>query len=427
MNIQSFNQFGLPVLKRIEEIEKKVQHPDSSYPLPISGKSKTLPVISVGIDFPSYRLNNGRTKTAQLEYIATHPDADPNLFRDQESFDAQSAQHEVLKTLVNEEDLLSSFKKEQEQTLPIICTRTGVVVNGNRRLCAWRILYYADSVKYKKFERISIAILPELNEKEISSLEKELQIQKTMKASYHWHAEALMAEDELKESGRSEQSVAKSYNLSPQKLHALIGAKQFAQQYLETIAKPNVWSLVDNSRYAFEQIYEGYRKITDVDSKELFVQVAFDLVSKGEELDDRLYATIKSYAGNMPIITKVLVDNLPERFKATEGKHVDGSITALAGTSTLAVSDAVVVSEAIDHGYVIPQANIKAALEAHKAATNEKNRSKYLIDQLSKVSSALQSIIMTGITSNTKTDGAEEQINSIEEKLSIIRSWISKK
>ena len=154
MDIQSFNQFGLPVLKRIEEIEKKVQHPDSFYPLPISGKSKTLPVISVGIDFPSYRLNNGRTKTAQLEYIATHPDADPNLFRDQESFDAQSAQHEVLKTLVNEEDLLSSFKKEQEQTLPIICTRTGVVVNGNRRLCAWRILYYADSVKYKKFERI---------------------------------------------------------------------------------------------------------------------------------------------------------------------------------------------------------------------------------------------------------------------------------
>ena len=279
------DHFGAPLLKRIEEINQKEQRTTNHFPIEIMGRLHNLPVITVRIQFPVYRLANGRTKSAQLEYLTLNQDKPRDLFSgDHDSYDAQKAQHKILTELVKEEDLLQSFKNEgMEQVEPIICTKTGVVVNGNRRLCAWRILFYSDKLKYKSFETIQIAVLPDMDERGIADIEKRLQIQKTMRAEYHWHTKALMAKQEL-DSGARPNEVAKSYGLSKKDLTKLIEARNLAERYLQVINHPNEWSRVGKSYYAFESIVVGGSKILDQSQRELFQKLAFDLIT-GEDHD----------------------------------------------------------------------------------------------------------------------------------------------
>ena len=325
METESFNKFGYPIIKRKEEIANKMQHPESQYTIEIMGRPKSLPVISVRIEFPVYRLANGRTKSAQLEYLALNPKVPRDLFTgDNDSYDAQKAQHEILRDLVRDEDLLASFQSgELEQVDPILCTNTGVVVNGNRRLCAWRMLYYADKTKYKSFETIQIAVLPEIDEMGIVDIEKKLQIQKTMRAEYRWHTKAMMAELDLQK-GQKDTDVAKSFDMGKKKLMELIEALHIAKRFLEEIGHPNEWSRLDKSQYAFESIVTGGKKVLDPNKKELFLKLAFDLITKSIDSTDgssgdRLYSIIKDYALHIDAIAEDMAkkiatpDNTPDK------------------------------------------------------------------------------------------------------------------
>ena len=155
MELFELEQFCSNITERITEIKKKTDGVNGTHPIEFKGKAIKLPVISVRIGFPVYRLKNGRTSTYQLEYLALHPDLSDDFFnRDNDAISAQKAQHEVLSELVEEENLLKAFKGEEQQVQPLICTNTGVVVNGNRRICAWRTLYISNPTKYKYFENI---------------------------------------------------------------------------------------------------------------------------------------------------------------------------------------------------------------------------------------------------------------------------------
>lgn len=123
-DIRSHERFGAPILQRISEIKTKVADCKRFHGIEFQGKYQDIPVITVRIDFPVYRLANGRTRSFQREYLALNPDAPADLFKcDHDSFAAQSAQHDILYKLVEEEDLLKAFKSEyMQQTEPIVCT-----------------------------------------------------------------------------------------------------------------------------------------------------------------------------------------------------------------------------------------------------------------------------------------------------------------
>lgn len=173
-------EFGAPLLTRTSEIASKCASSKTLFPLEVMGKYQRLKQITVRIGVPVYRMQNGRTRTFQKEYLATHPDVAADLFTlDPESVAAQKAQHTILQKLAEDEDLYKEFSGGTQQTEPIIVTSTGVVVNGNRRLCVWRTLFAKDPSEYKHFEYIEVAVLPEdCDEAEIRALEKRLQIQK---------------------------------------------------------------------------------------------------------------------------------------------------------------------------------------------------------------------------------------------------------
>ncbi len=481
MDVIELNRYGYPLLKRKEEISEKMKTPEMYFPIELMGKQTKLKCVSVRIEMPVYRLANGRTRSLQLEYLSLNPEEPRDLFvKDHDAFVAQFAQHGLLKQLVKEEDLLDAFRSgEREQTEPIICTDTGVVINGNRRLCAWRELYYNDKIKFKSFETISIAILEGCDEKAISDIEKRLQIQKTMRAEYHWHTKALMAKEDL-ERGNKEGEVAKSYDLTIKQLHTLIDAREFAAQYLISKGYENQWSRVDKTYYAFESIVTGRRKIANQNERELFERLASDLISENrDEVVDkpsgRLYTTIKEYADNIHTLATQLYEkytpetpqpqssksgfitasdkaesaeptstNTPENKPITDSVPLGNTtpsqireseflssadvddLDLLAGGEPVEVDKASIVSSVIDSEEDTSDIHttIKTIIDTQKELQNEKDRGAFLLHILSKISGELQLAISNGLIEKVNLDGVSKQLDIINEKVRYIKNWV---
>lgn len=467
MNAEELNQFGAPLFSRKEEIAKKIEKPESYFPLEIMGRLQNIPVISVRIEMPVYRLENGRTKSAQLEYLTKHKEVSRDIFSaDHDSYEAQSIQHFLLLQLVRDEDLLQAFASgEMEQVEPILCTNTGVVVNGNRRLCAWRKLFYENRERYKSFETIRIAILPEMDEKAILDIEKKLQIQKTRRAEYRWHTKALMAEIELK-NGAKETVLAKSYGLKKKDLLKLIECRRMAELFLEKIGHPNEWSILDKSYYAFDSIVVGSSKIYSQTHKELFQKIAFKLIIKHlDQMEDtpsgRLYAEIKKQAEHIEAIAENLAKKIDPEEETEKEKPLSNRVsdseseskaetnqsdigasgvseidsdeedededdyTLLTGGESLEPDSAGRVSSAIDQGYDVSQEDINRIIDAQVALKNEKDKASFFTKRLAKIISDLDYAIELGLDESTNTEAIPKQIESIRQKLSTIENWLS--
>lgn len=163
-------KLGEPLPVREKTIAELQASPAArTWPFKFKGRVESYPVYQVSISFPKYRLNNGRTLAAQEEWLVTHPGAEKELFRrDQELETAQKAQHELLDDMVDEEGLLTYFKTNSQDE-PLILSNRGFVINGNRRLAAFRRLYDQDKSKYKRFAQLDVIILPPATDKESTS------------------------------------------------------------------------------------------------------------------------------------------------------------------------------------------------------------------------------------------------------------------
>ena len=465
-DVSALEEYGASLLQRKKEIAEKVSKSKRYRAIEFMGKMIDLPEIDLRIQVPVYRLANGRTRTMQLEYLALNPEAPKDLFtRDHDALEAQKAQHELLMKLANEENLFDAFKNDElQQTESIICTNEGVVVNGNRRLCVWRTLFYNDKKKYKSFETVRVAVLPDCDEKAIEDLEKKLQIQNQMRADYHWHTVALMAEEEIGR-GTKDGEVAKSYEMSTQKLHLYIDAMHYAALYLEKIGRTNQWSLVDKDYYAFEQLVKGRKKFTDQGDKELFEAICFHLIENGSE--GRLYQVIQDVADNLYPIAEELgmkvldseVETIEKQTDPTDDPTSSGVIPKIENAEDKEFeyeSDsesnedddydedddlellggekpeinknsqlAQAVTKTEDVGVV--KTTVKNVIETQKALKSEKNASNYLMTQVSKAATFLQNAISNGFIENANTEGVEKQLDNIRERVDEIQKWIDQK
>src|SRR6185312_4803295 len=107
----------------------------------------------------------------------------------QENQDPQQAQHGLLDRFSKEGTTsimpIAKVLEEGRQTLPILISSAGVVVNGNRRLAAMRELYATGEPAYQSFSHVNCMVLPaSISEKEIKELEVRLQMQPETKLPY---------------------------------------------------------------------------------------------------------------------------------------------------------------------------------------------------------------------------------------------------
>ena len=253
--------YGWPFLDRREEFKKLgEQSTAETYRVAdFKGSTVSLPILRVPLNLPKYRISNGRTASAQQEWVAAKQlsaeffdNGDPELEEE------QIGQHNILTGMVKEEGLLAKFKDPaNKQVDPIQLDENGFVVNGNRRLCAWRILYQNEPSTFGHFGNVDVVVLPHCNEQELDRLEAKLQIEKDIRSDYTWDAEANMMAQKQRFHGFTTLQLAQLYAKKKREIEDLLAMRALAEEYLSSRGRESAWSEVKGDRYAFQELLKA--------------------------------------------------------------------------------------------------------------------------------------------------------------------------
>jgi hypothetical protein len=205
-----------------------------------------LPRIQVPIAFPLYNLGSGRTHRAQARYIEEH-ELPEDFFADPESEEAQEAQHDLLKDMVGERNLVEDLE-EKEQRRALVLTYDGFIVDGNRRTAALRELGEA--------EQLDAIVLPEDAEaSDLYETELELQMAVDTKATYNWVDEGLHVRHGVFELGEPQASIARRMNMAAGDVDELLGKMALVDLYLAWLGAEGRYHRVgDDDEQSFEEL-----------------------------------------------------------------------------------------------------------------------------------------------------------------------------
>jgi len=418
-------RFGWPLTHRLEEFKKKTAtKTGATYRVVLQGQTLDLPIIRIHQDVPKYRLENGRTASAQVEHIVKHPSARPDLFKgDAELWDAQEAQHKLLLKLAEKSDLRKYFESPANTQVDLILLdHNGFVVNGNRRLSTWRDLYFNDKARYGHFEYIDVVVLPVVDSKAIDRLEASLQIEKDIKADYTWDAEANMMLAKRVREGYSDKDLAELYGKKEAEVKELIDMRNYAQEFLKSRGKESMWSLVSGSELAFRRIVTARQKVGGTGRQELFKEAAFALIDNPEAVKDSLHDAINSMATSIePIIDKLKTAfDVKEVTPETETGGLFGAPPKSSEATDLALSKEIGKTENSSKAREI----IVEFIESQKEMRRNTKTAVKLLDCCSRANAALDEGIKIGLGADTKTEGVEAQLKTIEAHIEKIRKFL---
>ena len=419
--------FGYPNAQRIIAIDEAVNNAQNGekYQVNYRGKYRPLTVIEVPIEMLVYRIENIRTKSLQKQWLAQHRDLPRNLFvSDPCSIEAQENQHQVLKLLVDKENLLKTFRDDDklQQTEPLICSKDGVVVNGNRRLCAWRELYYNNKLKYAHFQTIRVAVLPDSDPQGIYELEVALQIHSDMKAEYVWHTIAADYQEKFN-AGMDIGILAIKQNKKPEEIRTYIECYNYAAQYLESIGHPDEWTLVDKQEYAFKQIVIGRKNIVNPGDKALFQEITKAMLQT-PAVGDRLYKQIPKVVNSLSVIAPKLQEVFGIDIQDNNEDDLDlltGGDTRNDNTANAQIAEG--IRQAEDPTLVAQ--TVKSVLDTTEELEKEKKKKSFIFDQVMKAATALTNAV-SNLDDSMSKDGVGKQIDNIEGALVFLKDWIKK-
>lgn len=420
-------QFGWPRLERLEVFKSKLsEKTTATFRVVLQGQTRDLPIIRIHQDIPRYRLENGRTASSQVEYLAKHANARKDLFvGDPEMFDAQEVQHKLLLDVADKSGLRKYFEDtSKEQVEPIVLDHEGFVVNGNRRLSTWRDLFHGDKAKYRHFEYIDVVVLPQVDSKAIDRLEASLQIEKDIKADYTWDSEANMMLARREREGYSDQDLAELYGKKESEIRELIDMRNYAAEFLKSRGKEDMWSTVSGAELAFRRIVTTRQKVDGTGRQELFKEAAFALIDKPEEVKDSLHDAINGMANSIGPI----VDKLKAAFDVKPAPSDAGADELFGGAPK--AGDAVEL--ALTKEIAKPENARKAReiivdfIESQKLLKRENKSAAKLVDCCAKANAALEEGIKIGLGPDAKTEGVEAHLKTIESQITKIRAFLAK-
>jgi hypothetical protein len=300
----------IATLKERVEAAERSNAPTSD--VPFRGKSLSLHRIRVEIDFPLYRIQSGRTHRAQIAHLDKYPRLPKDFFSDPEDTKVQHAQHEILVGMIDERDLATDLR-QRGQMAPLVLTRDGYVVDGNRRLAALRERKegYADAV-----------VLPaDAQAHEIYETEIELQMQRETKAPYNWIDKALHIEYGIKELDEKPEQVARRMRLSKEDITWELEKLTFVRQYLAWLGENGKYHKVPSAggghmEQAFEDLAQRFSSTALKRKKEaerrLIRDACFQAI-KQEAGYQQIRNIIKQFSQNPARISQKLRERRPVR------------------------------------------------------------------------------------------------------------------
>lgn len=424
--------YGWPLPDRREEFKKLASAPsgDTFRVENFKGSMISLPIVRVPINLAKYRIANGRTASAQQEWVSSHSqplgffdDGDPELEV------IQIAQHDILKSMIKEEGLLEKFKDPiQRQVEPLLLDENGFTLNGNRRLCCWRELYLSDQAKYSHFGHVDVVILPHCDDQELDRLEARLQIDRDIRSDYTWDAEANMILQKQRLHGFSTQEIARLYGKKKSEIDELLGMRELAAEYLRSRSKENTWSLVREDKYAFGTLYKTLANISSPSDRELVKQASFALIDDPAEVGDRLYAVIPKVKEHLTKIKSDLIQAFPVNV-AEPDQDAQDLFGGPSSNTKNPRSDLALVAEIKKDESSIQKAR-ETVLETIRAQDDQKEELKqadYLLKTLKKVNALVQNVAAHGLRPESSIQGVEMQIKGIRDNLDAIEAWVASK
>ena len=276
----------------------------------------TPKVISVPISLPVYRMENCRTFSAQHSAIAKKG-LDKDFFDNgQELTTAQQAQHDILIKLAETEKEGSVAKimdvlSKDGQREPILITSTGVVVNGNRRLCAMReLMRRKDGSVDERFTNIRCAVLPpDVTRDEVDDIEADLQARPETKLEYDWIGDAHLIRRQVGK-GRSTKAVADRLRRSKPDIDNVLLALDEADLYLsEWIERPGEYDRVHDGQQIFGDIPKSIA-MKDANLQNASRAIAWSIYDNRNKMGGRVYRLNAAFGKLAPKVLEILEEQL---------------------------------------------------------------------------------------------------------------------
>ncbi len=307
-------------------ITDAVKASDKKMPFYEYQNTKTeLPIIRIDLSIPIYRMENYRTRTAQLRYIHANNHEEEFFRNGGEDEAAQQAQHEILigfakKGKGNSSSVVPILDELQrsEQQEPLLITDDGVVVNGNRRLTAMRELWSSDPEQFKHFKYIDCAVLPSnITPEELREIEVRLQMQPQTKLPYGWVDESI-AVNEMLSSGKSVDYVAGLMKMRRKDVEIMARALVEVDIYLkEWLCQPGEYQLVEDAKQFFQDMAKSFagKQGEDLEASR---RIAWSLVSSSKNLSRRVYDYNFGFDKRSEEVVAAVCDRLDIDFDETE-------------------------------------------------------------------------------------------------------------
>jgi hypothetical protein len=423
--------YGWPLPDRREEFKKLADQPvgETDRIADFKGGTISLPILRVPLNLPKYRISNGRTASAQQEWVATkHLQADFFDDGDPELEDVQIAQHHILIGMIKEEGLLAKFKDPaNKQVAPVLLDENGFVVNGNRRLCCWRLLHADDPATYGHFGHIDVVVLPHCDEQELDRLEAKLQIEKDIRSDYTWDAEAAMMAKKQRLHGFTTPQIAQLYGKSKREIEDLLAMRALAAEYLASRGKENAWSEVKGDRYAFQELLKAMNATASQGDREIVKQASFALIDDSGEAGERLYAVIPKVREHLGAVKASLSEAFPvpepeEDATAEEAFGVPRS----PGATPRPASDMALVAEIKKDEASVKKARdvVIETIRSQDEQNKEKDAADFLFKTLKKANALIQNASGHGLRPECTLDGVAAQLKAMRVALSRIEAWV---
>lgn len=421
--------YSLPEIQQYfsDLINNKERESQDKFHVPIGVRPELKEVYEVPLDLPRYRLSNTRTIAMQEQYIATNELPENYFESDPLSDNLQKIQHEFLKSLIQRKKLKEYFKDPKNiQTDPLILTHEGFVISGNRRLCAFRELYYNEEKgesKYKHFERVRVVILPIMTEEQIEYIEDHFEQQPDIQDEFTWTNRALGFEKRIQKHNYTVNVLANKTNVPKKVIQDLIHKLSVAREYLDFIGKPKAYDLIEKDEYAFNELLKSRKKFTNNPArKDIFQKLSFIALKNQEQISDRMYKNIPVIQETLDDIQNEIAIDFYEQIEEVEITDDSDLFSQLDTKGDNSLSILKIIED-----YNNEEALFSIVLDKvneYKLLKEEKKRKQAVLIKVQRAHKELLDAYNI-VSPETKKEGIGQQLDNVEKVVAKLRGWLN--
>lgn len=221
---------------RIKRIRKAAKQQLGQHWVTLKRGPQQIPILKLDQSLLLYRADNGRLLAELGQRFAGQQDRYNTLKQREESKETQELLHELLiaKAADPKGPILEELRRLAVQTEPLLADATGVIINGNRRLSAMRLLLSEDEKRYSHFHQPQVAVLPkDVSREDLEYLETALQLAPETKLPYGWVERRLKLRYQTRELGLDASWIKEAYRLeSKQQLKRELAELDLVETYL---------------------------------------------------------------------------------------------------------------------------------------------------------------------------------------------------